>query len=1202
MSKTFGLLLCVGLSALLSGQTQTEFVIGAEWINKPNDISYELSSNDWDNILDLGLKWGHVVYTDQTLATNALNTAATNGLKLILERYEFPARGGKRWQYHPEYSGHYTSFSGRVGSVNNPSEDLDGQKYPDDPNDNNRSWKAIAPGTAGYIAKNLVDNWWQHDSEYYNVKVRMRITSGSWNGTHTPVVTLKVVKDAVEMTKIIYADDFGTEYDFTYKEMDPSLQFYKFPTGPTLSGSDPPPMPPPAQPKDQIQSIVTYTPYDYQVYWHGEVTCYIDYLIIDGGNSNDLFTGDHDDDINNEVNLFKSNSGLGKFKIMDEAYDYQWLPVGYVDQKIRSNVNASGYPSKTGSHYNFAWLYGDEKYTRREIAHTANTQNMMDYYPIDGNTPFPDAGNYTSELQSRIQNLAGVLRWNINQSNAYGTPFWYTPQIDYYDDLDNPGINLREPTTNEIKMMVNLSLTYGAKGIFYFLYWSCYFSNYNDQYYGLVNEDGSKRTIIYPGTSYSGNKWETLKSINQNLATIGPTLINLTWQNAFSIHQGQPTGTFITSVTTTDAANERYVELGLFKDAANTDYFMLVNRRTLSSEGRNITVSLNNSGFKEILEVASGKKFIIASNGTFTDTFAPGEGKLYKISPLTYSWSGNITVMNTVTVPSGTTLTVAPNTAVFFANGASLIVNGVLNATGTSSNKITFDRSGTTGNWGSIIFDGNASSNSILNNVEVKYASQVECKNNANVTIMNSLIDHCTHGIYIYNSAPLIRDNQILDPYGNGIYGEANGKAPLIQGNKIKKLTNNLYNYQGIYLGNYTNPFITENDIQGFYYGIYYGGGGTSWFSDADYNTPLINNRLAYNRVGLCTAWGSYTIAGWHNEGSHNSIYGNTYYDAKAYQYGQIEARFNWWGTDGPQISTYQGGLINAANVLDYDPWEGIPLPSGDPPMVVSDDIFTGILLEKAGRTDETIKHYKQMISRNYAPGFALARLATIKNKYSVNSIQNYLESLLTVNTDYKLIVLDLLAGIYLGDNNYNQAMQIYNKIIDEYPNSYGSVNAKFEKFFATLNYAKNITIASNILSEIQSLKLTEEEQLMRLEIADYLLNSFGSYGSQYLGKSSDSNQKNLQESLPKEYSLLENYPNPFNPTTKISYQLPTTAQVTLKVYDLLGREVATLVNEEKQPGYYEIAFDASNLSGGVYFYRIITKDFVKTMKMLLVK
>jgi hypothetical protein len=71
------------------------------------------------------------------------------------------------------------------------------------------------------------------------------------------------------------------------------------------------------------------------------------------------------------------------------------------------------------------------------------------------------------------------------------------------------------------------------------------------------------------------------------------------------------------------------------------------------------------------------------------------------------------------------------------------------------------------------------------------------------------------------------------------------------------------------------------------------------------------------------------------------------------------------------------------------------------------------------------------------------------------------------------------------------------------------------------------------------------------------------------------------------QFGLGQNYPNPFNPTTAISFQLSSVSEVKLVVYDLLGREVAVLVNERKEPGSYEIKFDGSNLASGVYFYRI---------------
>lgn len=88
----------------------------------------------------------------------------------------------------------------------------------------------------------------------------------------------------------------------------------------------------------------------------------------------------------------------------------------------------------------------------------------------------------------------------------------------------------------------------------------------------------------------------------------------------------------------------------------------------------------------------------------------------------------------------------------------------------------------------------------------------------------------------------------------------------------------------------------------------------------------------------------------------------------------------------------------------------------------------------------------------------------------------------------------------------------------------------------------------------------------------------------------------------PEQYSLEQNYPNPFNPTTSIRYQVSSIAQVTLKVYDILGNEVARLVNEDKPVGSYEVDFDASQLSSGIYLYKLTAGNFIETRKMILIK
>ncbi|MBM4159266.1 MAG: T9SS type A sorting domain-containing protein [Ignavibacteria bacterium] len=95
---------------------------------------------------------------------------------------------------------------------------------------------------------------------------------------------------------------------------------------------------------------------------------------------------------------------------------------------------------------------------------------------------------------------------------------------------------------------------------------------------------------------------------------------------------------------------------------------------------------------------------------------------------------------------------------------------------------------------------------------------------------------------------------------------------------------------------------------------------------------------------------------------------------------------------------------------------------------------------------------------------------------------------------------------------------------------------------------------------------------------------------------------QNISSEIPDKYSLSQNYPNPFNPLTKIRFAIPKNEIVTLKIYDLLGREAAILVNEKLQSGAYETTFDASSLPSGVYFYKLKTNTYSDTKKMILIK
>jgi hypothetical protein len=95
---------------------------------------------------------------------------------------------------------------------------------------------------------------------------------------------------------------------------------------------------------------------------------------------------------------------------------------------------------------------------------------------------------------------------------------------------------------------------------------------------------------------------------------------------------------------------------------------------------------------------------------------------------------------------------------------------------------------------------------------------------------------------------------------------------------------------------------------------------------------------------------------------------------------------------------------------------------------------------------------------------------------------------------------------------------------------------------------------------------------------------------------------KNISSEIPDDYFLSQNYPNPFNPVTVIRYSLTTSGEISLRLYDVLGKEVVTLLNEKQNAGTYEVSWEASNFPSGMYYYKIQTSEFSETKRMVLLK
>jgi hypothetical protein len=187
------------------------------------------------------------------------------------------------------------------------------------------------------------------------------------------------------------------------------------------------------------------------------------------------------------------------------------------------------------------------------------------------------------------------------------------------------------------------------------------------------------------------------------------------------------------------------------------------------------------------------------------------------------------------------------------------------------------------------------------------------------------------------------------------------------------------------------------------------------------------------------------------------------------------------------------------------------------------------------------------------------------------------------------------MAGLILSDLDKENKLSRINDVINNYQGQSVVELALFDKFvyyyFEKQNKQNAVTVSNQLDQSFPLSQGAIEAHRILGDAAYYKINA-----------ANEQAQQKINSQSPIEYSLVGNYPNPFNPTTNIKYQLSKNGFVTLKVYDILGREVASLVNENQQVGNYSVSFDASKLSSGIYIYTIRANDFVQSKKMNLVK
>jgi hypothetical protein len=198
----------------------------------------------------------------------------------------------------------------------------------------------------------------------------------------------------------------------------------------------------------------------------------------------------------------------------------------------------------------------------------------------------------------------------------------------------------------------------------------------------------------------------------------------------------------------------------------------------------------------------------------------------------------------------------------------------------------------------------------------------------------------------------------------------------------------------------------------------------------------------------------------------------------------------------------------------------------------------------------------------------------------------------------------EVLAGSFTIDYNFFDGFR-------NFVNETAGTNAIYGKplFVDSLRTDYHLQAASPCIDKGNpSQEYNDPADLKKLGYALYpaqgtLRNDMGAYGGSYATSWNVTTSVNIDFStLPKTFELYQNYPNPFNPSTTISFLLPSKSFVSLKIFDLLGRKVATIVSEEMLAGSYSQQWNAANLSSGIYFYRLQAGSFTETKKLILLK
>jgi len=597
---------------------------------------------------------------------------------------------------------------------------------------------------------------------------------------------------------------------------------------------------------------------------------------------------------------------------------------------------------------------------------------------------------------------------------------------------------------------------------------------------------------------------------------------------------------------------------------------------------------------------------ILISAQAFAQYTTPNTGVNWNLDDLVNNSAGVVTgafpsysISNKITISANDRVYINPGTTVLFSGSTSgFDIDGKFWAVGTQIDSIIFSSSlqDSLGNAynGFYFLENSVDSACMISYARIEFAYYGFRCLNANPTLSNSYLWKCRRGVQLSSSSPAILSSAIERSYEYGITMTL-GSSPLIEGNTLIK-----NNTQGTSAKNQISVGLQGNNSPIVRDNIIYGGssiptGGISlWVSGSTSFSDMIieGNEIYNNGFGISlysTSDGVINAVVKNNKIYNNNINPNALVSGSGINVNggpfntpiitQNEIYGNWWGITIQNGTTVQAGPNpNLGNIENTDTTDdGLNIFYGNIQGIDTFDVYNNCTNDIYAQNNDWKVYDSTLIETHVYHKVDNNLHGLIKFMPFSASIPVELTSF-TANVVEGNVVLNWITATELNNSGFEIQRLKDSKI--ERLNDWETVG--FVKGNGTSTEVHNYSFVDKNTNEGKS--------YYRLKQIDF----DGSFDY--------SKTVEVDLSLPIIFSLEQNYPNPFNPSTKINYSIKEKSNVELKIFDLLGSEIATLVNEEKSPGNYEVFFDASKSSSGVYLYSIKAGSFVQTRKMLLMK